>query len=82
MYAAKPILMAGNIGDNIVELANCGLTTPPLDISEIKKAIISLKNKSQGELNKLGQNGKQYVIENNTIDKLCDRYIEIFEKIC
>lgn len=81
MYAAKPLLMSGNIGGNIVQLADCGLTTSPLNVLEIKNAIISLKEKSKTDLDEMGKRGKEYVIENNTIDKLCDKYIEIFQNL-
>jgi glycosyltransferase involved in cell wall biosynthesis len=81
MYAAKPLLMAGKIADNIVELADCGLTTPPSDVAAIKNAVTELKDKSKEELSQMGTRGKQYVLAHNTIDGLCDKYIEIFKSL-
>lgn len=81
MFAAKALLMSGEIAENIVSNADCGLTTPPNDIEAIKKAILELRCKSKPDLLSMGNRGKEYVLQHNTIDGLCDKYIEIFKQL-
>ena len=39
MYSGKLVIMAGDIGDNIIEIAKCGIVVGPNDSDAILKAI-------------------------------------------
>jgi len=80
MYSSKPIVHSTNSTKDIVQLADCGLVSKAEDIEGIKKAIIKLYNMSEEKRKKLGENGKKYVLEYFTYDKLAQKYINIFEK--
>lgn len=81
MYSEKPILYAIDSGEsNIVEQANCGVVVPPENPKEISKAIDLLYNMQQSDRNKLGANGKEYVINNFSYSKLAEKYIRILNK--
>lgn len=78
MYAAKPIIHSNNASNDLVKLANCGLSIPAENPQAIADAILDLAAMSLEERNKMGQNGKAYVLKNHTYCKLADRYIDLF----
>jgi glycosyltransferase involved in cell wall biosynthesis len=79
MYAGKPIIYAINSGkSNIINLANCGISVEAENSEAIAKAILKLYNMSKDERNKLGENGKKFVLENFTYEKLAKKYEELF----
>lgn len=79
MYAAKPVIMAINAGNNLVAEANCGQAIEP----ENPQAIIDALNKflamNPEELQKMGENGRNFVLKNHTIDILADKFLEIIK---
>ena len=78
MYSGKPIIMAGNIGENVIELANCGIAVKPNDHQAIFEAIVKLRDMDSEERKRLGDNGREYVMRNNDFNILTTRYEEIF----
>ncbi|MEI6346745.1 MAG: glycosyltransferase family 4 protein [Bacteroidota bacterium] len=77
MYAAKPIIHSNNASNDLVKLANCGLSIPAENPQAIANAILHLSELPLEERNKLGQNGKDYVLRNHTYSKLADKYLEL-----
>ena len=78
MYSGKPIIMAGNIGENVIELANCGIVVKPNDHQAIFEAIVKLRDMDSEERKRLGDNGREYVMRNNDFNILTTRYEKIF----
>ncbi len=63
MFSGKPILYAINSGqNNIVQIANCGITVKAENPEAIVDGIMKLYNMSKEERKKLGENGKNYVV--------------------
>ena len=81
MYAGKPILMSGNIGENEIGLANCGFVSDYNDLSMLKAYILRFKDMSEKERNAFGERGKQFVIKHRSYENLSDNYIEIFSEL-
>ncbi|ACN98753.1 glycosyl transferase, group 1 [Sulfurihydrogenibium azorense Az-Fu1] len=79
MYAGKPIIHSINTKIDIVTMANCGISTKAENPNAIAEAILKLYNMSQGERKKLGENGKKYVIENHSYEKLAKRLDEVLK---
>jgi len=64
MFSGKPILYAINSGqNNIVQIANCGITVKAENPEAIADGIMKLYNMSKEERKKLGENGKNYVVK-------------------
>lgn len=61
MLAAKPIVLAGNLADNPVELSQSGICTEPENPGAIASAILELYNMNADERQKLGSNGFQFL---------------------
>ncbi len=78
MYSEKPILHSYDGKNDIVKLANCGVTVEPENPKAISNAILKLYNMSEQNRKKLGQNGKKYVLEYFTYDKLAKKYEKLF----
>jgi glycosyltransferase involved in cell wall biosynthesis len=81
MYSAKPIIYAIDSGEaNIVKLSNCGISVEAQNSKDITKAILKLFNMTKEEKDKLGQNGKKYVLEHFTYEKLAKKFQRIFDE--
>jgi glycosyltransferase involved in cell wall biosynthesis len=76
MYSCKPILFFGDSPNNVVEQANCGIVVPPSSPKDIAESVIKLLNMSDEERKQLGNNGKKFVLENHTFEKLAKKYSE------
>ncbi len=79
MMAGKPIIQAINAGNNIVKEANCGIAVEPENPQAIADAINKLINTPKEELEIMGKNGKNYVIENHDYKILAKRFLNIIE---
>jgi glycosyltransferase involved in cell wall biosynthesis len=78
MYSGKPIIYAIDSGEsNIVKLSNCGLSVEAINPIAIAKGIMDVYNMSQDERDTLGANGKKYVLEHFTYEKLAHKYKEL-----
>jgi glycosyltransferase involved in cell wall biosynthesis len=78
MYIGKPIIHSINTKNDIVTMANCGLSVEAENPKEIAKGVLKLYNMPKEERIKLGENGKKFVLENFTYEKLAKKYKELF----
>jgi len=71
MFSGKPILYAIDSGkNNIVKVANCGVSAEPQNKNSISKAILSIYNLDKDKRNNMGLNGKEYVVNNFSYKEL------------
>lgn len=80
MYSGKPILHSISTPKDIVKLSNCGLSVEAENSEEIKNAILELYRMGEEKRKILGDNGKQYVLENFTYSRLAAKYIQILNQ--
>jgi glycosyltransferase involved in cell wall biosynthesis len=76
MYAGKPIVQAIEAGNDIVSAAQCGVTVEPENPQAIADGILKLYRMSREEREKLGDNGKRYVLANHTYNILAKQFLE------
>ena len=78
MYAGKPVLQAVRAGNDIPRDSGCGVTcdTTPQEIADTLKKMITLP---QSELEKMGANGHQYVLEHHSYEILAKRFLEAID---
>ena len=81
MYSGKPILNSYSGAGDMVKLANCGISVEAQNSQAIADGILKLYNMNKEDRNILGQNGKSYVLEYFTYEKLAKKYKELFECI-
>lgn len=81
MMASKPILMSINSSNDPVAEARCGVTVSSGRAEDIADALRGLLEKTDSELEQLGQNGQRYVQENNTYQVLANRFLSIASEV-
>jgi glycosyltransferase involved in cell wall biosynthesis len=77
MYSGKPILQSIDIDNDIVKKANCGLCVEAENPESIADGILKLFTMNEYERKQLGYNGKKYVLDNFTYNKLADKLLYI-----
>lgn len=77
MYSSNPILNAFSGGGDIVQIAKCGVSIEAQNPQAITNAVLKLYNMNKEEREVLGKNGKDYVLEHFTYEKLAKKYIKI-----
>ena len=82
MAMGKPILMAvkGDASD-IVSKAQAGVIAKPEDTESILLAINSLYHLDKPNLLKMGENSKKYYMNEMSLEKSCNKFIEIFNMV-
>ncbi|NVK26113.1 MAG: glycosyltransferase family 4 protein [Gammaproteobacteria bacterium] len=78
MLCKKPILHACSSPHDPVVSAHCGVSVKAMDASAISSAMTEMASLSKRELNDLGEQGYQYLIEQHDMKVLAARYKEIF----
>lgn len=73
LASQKPIVFAGNVVNNIVDIAKCGLTLPPEDPERLAGALVELSNTPRTILEEMGRNGRKYFLEHHTYQALAER---------
>jgi len=81
MYSAKPIIVSYNGYQSIINEAGCGEFIEANNPKLLAEKIIEYANKDKTELEKLGNNGKKYLIKNLNYSVLAKKYINIFESL-
>ncbi|GGI56292.1 glycosyltransferase family 4 protein [Winogradskyella haliclonae] len=80
MYASKPIILSAPTKNNAIELAKCGSVVPAENHEELRQVILEYYNKPIKERLLMGNNGKEYLLNNFTYQALALKYIEIFKE--
>lgn len=76
MYIGKPIIFAVEAGNNPVDEAKCGFTVKadnPLELASLIKKILKMPKK---HLEKLGGNGRKYVVKHNDYKVLAKYFLK------
>ncbi len=81
MMAGKPILASYSGYQSMVNEANCGLFVPAEDEEALIKGIGIMTEKSEVELEEMGQRGKDWLIQNRQWNTLADNYLSILDKL-
>ena len=74
MMAEKPIIYAIEYQNNAVEKSGCGITIKSEDSAALARAAIRLSEMTPEERRKMGQKGKEYVLENHEYGVLAQRF--------
>jgi glycosyltransferase involved in cell wall biosynthesis len=79
MMAGKPIVQSINAGNDLVTENNCGISVEPENAREIAEAVRTITKMSIDEREKLGMNGKQYVISQHNYSFLAEQFIHVMK---
>ena len=79
MMAKKPIIQYIDAGNDILNEAKAGISVKPENPQAIVDAINTLVNLPKEELNKMGQNGHDFVIKNHDYKILAQKFIDVMQ---
>ena len=79
MLAAKPIINAVEAPGNPVSLAGCGICVPAEDPAAIAAAARELASMDESSRRKMGELGREYVLEHHNYETLAKRFLEALE---
>jgi glycosyltransferase involved in cell wall biosynthesis len=76
MLAAKPIVQAGDLSNDLVGDAGCGVTVPAEDAAAVAAAVLRLSRLPAAERRRLGENGRRFVMEHHDYQRLADAFLD------
>jgi glycosyltransferase involved in cell wall biosynthesis len=76
LYSGRPVILAVNSPGNPVECAG-GVVIEPENTDALVAAVEKLYSMSAEERKQMGQNGRQYVLDNHTYPALVQRYMTL-----
>jgi len=79
MFAKKPIVCMFSGYPSMINEANCGEFIPSEDPDALATCLLKYEGMSKGELNKLGQNGYDFLVEKRNFDVLSQQYMGLFD---
>lgn len=80
MYSGKPILVTLDGFPSILNEAGCGKFISPDNQKVMADEILHFSKMDKIALKKMGENGKKYLLQNLTYDKLTDKFLEIIDE--
>jgi len=82
MYSAKPILHSFSGEGDLIKDANCGVSVSAENPNAIADGILKLYNLSPEQRNKLGENGKNFLIKYHNYENIAKRLDEVLNDSC
>jgi len=76
MMSARPVIYAVEASNDPVKDSNCGITVPAENPDAVVDAVMKIKSLSEDEKNKMGQNGKNYVLANHIYRGLAEKFLK------
>lgn len=82
MAAGKPVIFAANVRDSLIDKAQAGITVKPHDPEKLAEAIRYLYNNLDTVGRRFGENGRRYVEEHHTVEKIGEAFLDVIEYAC
>ncbi|WMJ22590.1 glycosyltransferase family 4 protein [Paludicola sp. MB14-C6] len=79
MLSKRPMIYAIESSNDYAKEANCGISIPSEDSKAIAEAALQLSKMAKEQLDKLGINGYEYVLENHNYEKLAKRFLNVLQ---
>ena len=80
MYSDSVIIYGTYQQHHNVETSGAGICIEPFDGQAFADTIEKVYNMTPEERKQYGDNARKYILENNTLERLTDKYISILEK--
>ncbi|MBE0494660.1 MAG: glycosyltransferase family 4 protein [Thiomicrospira sp.] len=80
MMSAKPIVHSYSGSFDFVVKADAGISVPPENPQAVAEAVLKLKAMSTQERTELGQNGRNYAIQNHDYAKLAEKLAKVLSE--
>lgn len=79
MAMGRPIIAAYDGYPSMINEAKCGFFVPPDNFGVLRQKILEAKSMSPEKLKSIGNNGKEWITNNRTYQKLAEDYLCILE---
>lgn len=79
MLSARPIIFSFSGFDSLIGEADCGLVVPAGDVKKLEDAILSYYYMEKNERERIGSNGRNYIMHHRTFNVLAEQYQRIFQ---
>ncbi|MBS0576709.1 MAG: glycosyltransferase family 4 protein [Proteobacteria bacterium] len=76
MMAAKPIIMVGTAGNDMVRDAGCGESVRSGDVVDVRAAILRLHRLPPSELQVMGERGRAYITAKHVYSTLATQFVD------
>lgn len=80
MMASLPVIYAVEASNDPVKDCGCGISVPAEDAGAIADAVMKIKQLSPEEKEKMGKNGRDYVMNNHMYDELAEKFLNALRK--
>jgi len=75
LAAGRPVVCGtGGAAEEVVRMADAGVTVPPGDATALARAVLAIKSMSADERCRLGENGRAYLHSRFNRDRIIDHY--------
>lgn len=81
MYSGKPIILAADSPNNLVQISQCGRVVFPINKEKLKEALLEMHNMDYAELKEMGKRGHDFVVENCNYSIISSSFLRILEQI-
>ena len=78
MYAKKPIVCMFSGYPSMINEANCGEFTPSENPQALADVLVKYASMPKEQLDELGMNGYNFLVEKRNFDVLSEQYMELF----
>ncbi len=82
LAAGRPIIIASEAANNPVAEANAGITVTSENPEKLADAIIKMAEMSVQDREQMGRNGRLYVEQNHSFEKLSAKYSLVLDDVC
>lgn len=80
MLSKKPVIHSVTAGNDLVNDSSCGISVDAENVEAIASSIINISKLKKEQLDKLGQNGYNYVLSNHDYRVLATRFLDNIAK--
>lgn len=81
LASEKPMISALEASFDFAEVAQCGIAIPPDDPEQLVTAILHMSNMSVQERERLGTNGREYVLKHHDFPVLTQQLLDTIEEV-
>ncbi|WP_431858209.1 glycosyltransferase family 4 protein [Azospirillum sp.] len=76
MLAGRPVVQGSDASNDLVGDAECGITVAPDDPAALAQAILALRRMPVAERQRLGANGRRFVLQHHDYQVLAARFLQ------
>ncbi len=79
MMAGKPIIASYSGYPSMIDEAECGLFVPANDVAALREAILAYSQRSEEELEEIGQRGKDWILAHRSYERIAQEYSKLLD---